>query len=177
MTQHRILFVCLGNICRSPLAEGAMRQLIVEEDRLDSFLLASAGLSAVHSGEPPDPRAVRAAAEQGIDISAKRAHQIAAEDFKRFDLVLAMDRANRDALLAMAPAGTKQKVHLLLDFSPWIGESEVPDPYYGNDDGFAEVFDIILLAVRGMLGTLDYLDSALVVPAAPRVRLKVSSAT
>jgi len=177
MTQHRILFVCHGNICRSPLAEGAMRHLIAEEDRLDSFLLASAGVSSEHDGEAPDFRAVKAAKAQGIEIGHLRARKVTADDFKRFDLLLAMDAANRDALLAMAPASAQQKIHLLLDFSPWIGETDVPDPYYGPAEGFDDVLDLIGLAVRGLLETLDQADGALRVPEMPRARLKVSSAT
>lgn len=177
MTQHRILFVCHGNICRSPLAEGAMRRLIAEEDRLDDFLLASAGVSSEHNGEPPDFRAVKASGAQGIDIGHLRARQVMAEDFKRFDLVLAMDAANREALLAIAPPDAQHKVHLLLDFSPWIGETDVPDPYYGPAESFDDALDLIGLAARGLLETLDQADGALRVPEMPRARLKVSSAT
>ena len=154
-----------------------MRRLIVEEDRLDDYLLASAGLSGVHAGEPPDARALAVAATQGIDIGAKRARQVQASDFKRFDLVLAMDSANRDALKALAPAGTEQKVHLLLDFSPWIGENEIPDPYHGGADGFDAALDLLQLAARGLLESLDQADREWAVPAMPRARLKVSTGT
>ena len=177
MTQHRLLFVCLGNICRSPLAEGAMRRLIAEEGRLDDFLLGSAGTSAAHSGAPPDPRAVAAAVLQGIDLDGRRSRQIAPSDFKDHDLMLAMDSATRDTLEAMAPRGTERKVRLLLDYSPWIGETEIPDPYVGGPEGFEDVLELIQLALRGLLEVLDQADGELSVPVAPRVRLKVSSGT
>jgi len=176
MTQHRILFVCLGNICRSPLAEAAMRRLIAEEDRLDDFLLGSAGLSANHAGQSIDPRAIKVAAAHGMDLRGERSRQVTAADFKNFDLLLAMDVANRDALRAMAPRSTEQKAHLLLEFSSWIGESEIPDPYHGSLEDFEDAFDLIQLAARGLLAALDQADGELSVPVAPRARLKVSSA-
>ena len=176
MTQHRILFVCLGNICRSPLAEAAMRRLIAEEDRLDEFLLDSAGTSDAHAGEPADPRAVSAAAAVGIGLERRQARRVTAHDFKGFDLLLAMDTASRDALMAMAPARTEHKVHRLLDFSTWIGETEIADPYFGDAEAFDDTLDLIKLAVRGLLEALDQAAGECSVPEAGRARLKVSSA-
>jgi protein-tyrosine phosphatase len=177
MTQHRILFVCMSNICCSPLAETAMRRLIGEEDRLDHFLLDSAGVSGTHIGERPDPRALLAAKRCGLDASANRARQVGGKDFKQFDLILATDYGSAEALRELAVPGTEHKVHLLLDFSPWIGVQEIPDPYAGVADSFAETLDLIQLAVRGLLETIDQADAAFVVPEMPRARLKVSSAT
>jgi len=167
----------MSNICCSPLAETAMRHLIAEEGRLDHFLLASAGVLAAHVGQSPDPRAMLAAKRCRLDVGARRARQVGVMDFKQFDLILAMDRNCAEALREMALPGTEHKVHLLLDFSPWIGELEIPDPYAGPAEGFAETLDLIQLAVRGLLEALDQTDAAFVVPELPRARLKVSSAT
>jgi len=154
-----------------------MRRLIAEEDRLDEYILASAGLSIETAGAPAEAGAQWAARAQGIDLRSKRARMIEAGDFRRFDLILAMDASSRDALRARAPAGTQHKVHLLLDFSTWIGESEIPDPSGGSGDGYANVLDLLQLAVRGLMESLDQAVGELAVPEFARARLKVSSAT
>ncbi len=144
----RILFVCLGNICRSPMAEGvfraeaARRGLDVEID--------SAGTSDWHVGEPPDPRAREAAAGIGIDISALRGRQATRRDMRTHDLILAMDRENLDHLKRLAGPEHAHKVRLFLDFAPDRMEDEVPDPYYGGPEGFAHVLDLLQDAARGL---------------------------
>lgn len=138
----RILFVCMGNICRSPTAEAVMRGLIAERGSGDEVVVESAGTGSWHVGEPPDPRAVAAAAARGVELGGS-ARTVGPADFGRYDLLIAMDRSNRDALLRLAPdERARQKVHLLREF----GEEQaldVPDPYFGADRGFAEVIEIV----------------------------------
>ncbi|WP_157014488.1 low molecular weight protein-tyrosine-phosphatase [Mesorhizobium xinjiangense] len=140
-----ILFVCLGNICRSPLAEGVFRaewQRIAVAPLLD---IASAGTGAWHAGAPPDPRSVEIAAANGIDISGQRARRIDVRDFDRHDLILGMDRTNVETLRAMAPADGRAQIHLFMEYA--LGEArEVPDPYYGGAGGFADVYRMIRTA-------------------------------
>lgn len=134
----RILFVCMGNICRSPLAEGVFRQR-AEEGALSSRLVCdSAGTRAAHTGEAPDARAQAVARQAGIAIERLRARRVAAEDFVTFDWILAMDRTNLGELLRECPPQFRQKVHLFLEFAG-EGAEEVPDPYYGGMEGFQEV--------------------------------------
>ncbi|MBK1635175.1 low molecular weight protein-tyrosine-phosphatase [Rhodovulum adriaticum] len=142
----RILFVCLGNICRSPTAEGVFTALA--EQAGVAVDIDSAGTGGWHVGDPPDARARAEAARRGYDISGLRARQARAEDFERFDLILAMDRANHAALERMRPAGNETPVRLFLDYanSP---RDEVPDPYY--EGGFDLVLDLIEQASRGLL--------------------------
>jgi protein-tyrosine phosphatase len=145
----RILFVCLGNICRSPTAEGVMRRLVAEAGLEDEFVLDSAGTGRWHIGAPPDSRASAAAAARGVELGG-HARQVTAEDFERFDLLVAMDRSNRDGLLAIAPSDEdRSRVRLLREYAD--GPLDVPDPYYGGDDGFAEVFEIVERCCAGLL--------------------------
>jgi len=153
-----------------------MRHLIAQEDRLDDFLLSSAGIGAPQIGQSPDPRALTAAAAQGIKLGGIRSRRLERSDFSTFDLLLAMDRADRDALLALTPPAARQRVHLLLDFSSWIGERDIPDPSDGTADAFENTLDLIQLAVRGLLEVIDQVDGEWAVPEAARARLKVSSA-
>jgi protein-tyrosine phosphatase len=151
----RILFVCLGNICRSPTAEGVMKRLVAEADLKDGIELDSAGTGGWHVGEPPDPRAIDAARRRGIEL-AGRARQVRAEDFERFDLLLAMDRSNERALRrALAPdEPARAKVRLLREFDPASANSDdldVPDPYYEGQHGFDIVLDQIQAACVGLL--------------------------
>jgi protein-tyrosine phosphatase len=150
----RILFVCAGNICRSPTAEGVMRSLLRAEGLEDRIEVDSAGTGAWHAGEPPDPRATEAARTRGVALDGA-ARQVAAADFDRFDLLLAADRENLRALLARAPdASARAKVRLLREFDPVsaaAGDLEVPDPYYGGRHGFERVLDIVEAACRGLL--------------------------
>ncbi len=144
----RILFVCLGNICRSPMAEGVFRAEAARRG-LD-VKIDSAGTSDWHVGEPPDPRAREAAAGIGIDISALRGRQATRRDMQTHDLILAMDRENLDHLKRLAGPEHAHKVRLFLDFAPDRMEDEVPDPYYGGPEGFAHVLDLLQDAARGL---------------------------
>jgi protein-tyrosine phosphatase len=147
-----ILFVCLGNICRSPTAEGVMRELLQREGLAESFALDSAGTGAWHIGESPDPRAAAAARARGIVLDG-HARQIQRGDFQRFDLILAMDRSNlRDLQRAAPDDAARAKVRLLRDFDPNGSEGcDVPDPYHGGPEGFERVLDLIEAACRGLL--------------------------
>lgn len=147
-----VLFVCLGNICRSPTAHGICRAR-AEARGLHFLEIDSAGTGDWHVGKAPDRRATAAAAQRGIDIKDLRARTVAHEDFDRFDYILAMDRNNRADLQAMAPAGARARVGLLLDYSD-TPEDEVPDPYYGGDDGFEHVLDLVSDAVERFLDTV-----------------------
>ncbi|HXZ60629.1 MAG TPA: low molecular weight protein-tyrosine-phosphatase [Steroidobacteraceae bacterium] len=150
----RILFVCLGNICRSPTAEAVVRALATREAPDLELEVDSAGTAAYHAGEAPDPRTQRAAARRGYDLSALRARVIEAADFERFDLILAMDRENLRVLRRRAPAHAHPRVRLLLEFAPGMGPGDVPDPYYGGPNGFEEVLDLVEAAARGLLAHL-----------------------
>ena len=148
----RICFVCLGNICRSPTAEGVFRALVQAAELDDKLTIDSAGTGAWHVGELPDPRSREAAARRGYDLT-HRARKFTAADFDRFDLVLAMDRDNFDSLQRLARGRTHIPVIRLLrsfDVEAPV-EAEVPDPYSGEDDGFEEVLDICERACRGLL--------------------------
>jgi protein-tyrosine phosphatase len=147
----RVLFVCTGNICRSPTAEGVFRDVVERAGLAAQVAVESAGTHAYHSGEGADRRALRAAAERGIDLSEHVARQIARKDFQDFDYVLAMDRENYSHLVAAAPATHRARVALFMDFARELGVSEVPDPYYGRHDGFEHVLDLVEAASEGLL--------------------------
>lgn len=156
---QRILFVCLGNICRSPTAEGVCRHLAGERGLDGEVVVDSAGTAGWHVGDAPDRRAVAAARDRGIDITGLRGRQVATHDFERFDLLLAMDADNHRDLLDLAPDGTaRAKVRLLREFDTAAvaaGDLEVPDPYYGGPEGFAAVYDAIEAACNGLLDHLE----------------------
>jgi protein-tyrosine phosphatase len=133
-----VLFVCLGNICRSPLAEGVFRTIVSEAGLEDRFEIDSAGTGAWHIGNPPDPRSIEIAAQHHIDISSQRARQVKAEDFRRFETIVAMDRDNLAALKRMGETGSA-RLRLLLNTPP----QDVPDPYYGGPDGFEKVYQLV----------------------------------
>ncbi len=147
----RVLFVCLGNICRSPTAEVVFRHLVRQEAPGIQVTIASAGLGGWHVGEPPDERSQAAALRRGFDMSAQRARQFADEDFERFDLILAMDRENLRELQRRAPARARERVRLFLEFAAQEGTHDVPDPYYGGEAGFERVLDLTQIAARGLL--------------------------
>lgn len=149
-----VLFVCLGNICRSPTAAGVLRQVLSEEAPHLDVQVDSAGTSDYHVGSPPDSRAMRAAHSRGIDLSASRARQVTAQDFQRFELILAMDRANLRELLVMRPAASTAEVRLFLEYAGQAEDLEVPDPYFGGPEGFERVLDLSLRASRGLVGQL-----------------------
>jgi protein-tyrosine phosphatase len=159
MAKKSILFVCLGNICRSPLAEGVFRVVVAERGMARDFLIDSAGMGDWHAGDPPDPRAIAIAGMHGLDISGQRARMIRQEDFQRFDLILGMDRKNIAELHAIAPAEFRNRIHLFLDFAG-SGGSDVPDPYFGDAAGFAEVYRMIRVASEGLAAKLDGRASA-----------------
>jgi len=150
----RILFVCLGNICRSPTAEAVVRALAARELPEVGLEVDSAGTAAYHVGEPPDPRMQAAAARRGYELKALRARVVEPRDFERFDLILAMDRENLEVLHRRAPEQARERVRLFLEFSPDSEPREVPDPYYGGANGFEEVLDLVEAAARGLLGYL-----------------------
>jgi protein-tyrosine phosphatase len=150
----RVLFVCLGNICRSPTAEGVMRMLVREAGLQDAIELESAGTGAWHVGSPPDSRASAAARSRGITLDGA-ARQVSEEDFEDFDLMIAMDRSNLRELRQLAPGEEERaKVRLLREFDPASAGAEdldVPDPYYGAAGGFEEVLDLVQAACKGLL--------------------------
>jgi protein-tyrosine phosphatase len=151
----RVLFVCLGNICRSPTAEGVMRALVSDAGLEDRIELDSAGTGAWHIDEPPDARATNAAHERGI-VLAGRARQVEREDFAEFDLIVAMDRSNLADLRRIAPDdAARAKLRLLRDYDPSSdGELDVPDPYHGGSRGFDDVFDLVQRSCVALLAEL-----------------------
>ena len=146
-----VLFVCLGNICRSPTAEGVFRHLIQTEGHDNWISTDSAGTHAYHIGEQPDRRAQQTARSRGVDLSDLRGRKAVANDFNEFDYILAMDDENYQNLEDIAPDGCEDKLSLFLDFSKEYPETQVPDPYYGGDQGFEHVFDLVESASRGLL--------------------------
>jgi protein-tyrosine phosphatase len=153
----RVLFVCLGNICRSPTAEAVMARLVAEAELEDAIELDSAGTGAWHVGSPPDARAADAAAARGVEMRGV-ARQVTAQDFEDFDLLIAMDAENRRNLRALAPSPeAAAKVRMLREFDPasaGASDLDVPDPYYGGEDGFDRVLDLVEAACAGLLAKL-----------------------
>lgn len=146
----RILFVCLGNICRSPTVEGVARALAAREAPQLGLQFDSAGTADYHIGHPPDARSIKAARARGYDLSSLRARQLSADDFHRFDLLLAMDEDNLAGMLRLAPPGLAERARMFLDFAPHTGFRSVPDPYYGEAAGFDTVLDLAEHGVRGL---------------------------
>lgn len=152
--KYSVLFVCMGNICRSPTAEGVFRHH-VKEAGLDTQIWAdSAGTHAYHSGDPADRRAQAAAARRGFSLEGIRARRVTDEDFRDFDYILAMDQDNLMLLHERAPDEMRRKVRLFLEFADSRQENEVPDPYYGGAAGFERVLDLVEEASQGLLETL-----------------------
>jgi protein-tyrosine phosphatase len=147
----KILFVCMGNICRSPTAHGVFRRLVIDEGLSHRIEIDSAGTHAYHIGEPPDKRARETARSRGIDIGDLRARLAEPDDFVRFDYVLAMDRDNYENLAQICPSGLEDRLRLFMEFAPELGIREVPDPYYGGQRGFERVLDMVESAARGLL--------------------------
>jgi len=146
-----VLFVCMGNICRSPTAQGVFEHLLEEARLREHIDVDSAGTHAYHIGERPDKRATQAAAGRGIDLSRQRARRVEAADFARFDYVLAMDSSNLEDLIAICPQQHRDKLQLFLEFAEDLSQREVPDPYYGGDQGFERVLDLIEMGARALL--------------------------
>jgi protein-tyrosine phosphatase len=151
--RRKILFVCLGNICRSPTAEGVLRHLLAEEPAL-AVDVDSAGTGDYHLGEPPDLRSQSAAKRRGIDLSGLSARQVRRRDFEDFDLILAMDRKNLRDLERMKPAGSRAQVRLFLDYAGEPGLLEVPDPYTGDSQDFGQVLDLVMAGCRRLIDKL-----------------------
>jgi protein-tyrosine phosphatase len=150
----RILFVCLGNICRSPTVEGVARHLAAREAGHLGLQFDSAGTADYHIGKPPDVRSQRAAKARGYDISGLRARQLVPEDFERFDLLLAMDEANLADMRAIAPRGREERARLFLSYCTDAGCIAVPDPYYGAAEGFDTVLDLAERGVRSLFSAV-----------------------
>lgn len=155
---RRVLFVCLGNICRSPTAEAVFRAFLAREAPGLAVEVDSAGTHAFHAGSAPDERAIAAAARRGFDLSPLRARVVTMADFERFDLLLAMDEQNFRQLRRLAPPALRPRVRRLLDFAPHLQRRDVPDPYYGGATGFEEVLDLVEEAARGLLAALGARD-------------------
>ncbi len=149
-----ILFVCMGNICRSPTAEAVFRKMAEEAGLIERIFIDSAGTHDYHIGSPPDERSMRAARGRGYDMSGLRARQVEAKDFLVFDHVLAMDRNNLAILKRIAGPGLQGKARLFMEFSRDFQDSEVPDPYYGGAQGFETVLDRVESASRGLLAQI-----------------------
>ena len=147
----KVLFVCLGNICRSPTAEGVFRKLVREARLSDEIKIDSAGTGAWHINQPPDQRSQDAALKRGIDLSAQRARKISIDDFNDFDYLVAMDRSNISNLKKICPPDLVSRISLFLEFAPKLQRQEVPDPYQGGDEGFELVLDLIEVASQGLL--------------------------
>lgn len=151
----RILFVCMGNICRSPTAEGVSRNIIINSGMDEFIKVDSAGTHGYHIGEPPDPRTCEAALRRGIDLSSLRARKVVPLDFEHFDLLLAMDRDNLELLKRGARPEYHAKLGLFMSYASRFDTDEVPDPYYGGEQGFELVLDMAEDAGRGLIETLQ----------------------
>lgn len=154
MSNVSVLFVCMGNICRSPTAHGVFQQLVNRRGLGGQIGIDSAGTHAYHVGEAPDRRSQAAAAQRNIDLSVLRARQVEQADFKRFEYILAMDQNNLSSLQHLAGSGEHQRVRLFMDFAGRWRELEVPDPYYGGERGFERVLDMVEDAADGLLAHL-----------------------
>jgi protein-tyrosine phosphatase len=150
----RVLFVCTGNICRSPTAEGVFRALVAKHGLSGRIEADSAGTGDWHVGEPPDERSQEAALRRGVDLSAIRGRQVSRDDFATFDLVVAMDTSHARALQRLAPSAAKDKVRLFLDYAPGAKGRDVPDPYFGGGSGFDSVLDMIEAGCAGLLAEI-----------------------
>jgi protein-tyrosine phosphatase len=150
---HRLLFVCMGNICRSPTAKGLFDHAL--EQAGVAFVSESAGTHGYHVGHPPDPRAVEAARRAGVDISGDVARQLVADDFRRFDRILVMDRANLEAARSLRPHDATARLQKVMELAPDYGLDEVPDPYYGGEAGFVRVVDMLQVAARALVRELQ----------------------
>ena len=149
-----VVFVCTGNICRSPTAEGVFRRLVQDAGMADRIIVDSAGTHGYHVGEPPDARAVEAAARRGYDQSGLRARKFEREDFHRFDLVVAMDRGHHAILSRLAQPSAGHKLRMMMTYARRFEQTEVPDPYYGDQEGFEQVLDMLEDAAQGLLESI-----------------------
>jgi len=152
--QVGVLFVCTGNICRSPTAEAIFRKLVADAGMSQAIVVDSAGTHGYHIGEPPDPRAQESAAERGYDLSGLRARTVDPSDFERFDLIVAMDREHFGNLERMAAPAASHKLKLMMSYARASEEKDVPDPYYGGPQDFERVLDMLEDAGRGLLDAI-----------------------
>lgn len=155
MSDTSVLFVCLGNICRSPTAQGVFEYLLAESALAGKVTVDSAGTAAYHLGKAPDTRATEAARQRGYRLADFRARQVSVDDFHRFDWILAMDAQNLADLEAIRPADSRAQLVLFLDLIDQPSGREVPDPYYGGDEGFEQVLDLCETASRALLQRLE----------------------
>jgi protein-tyrosine phosphatase len=151
MNKVSVVFVCMGNICRSPTAEAVFRHYVESAGLAEHILIDSAGTHDYHIGDKPDARAQRAAQQRGYDMSTLRGRQVGEEDFRSFDYVLAMDSANLAILQRITPPGSETRARLFLEYARHHTEREVPDPYYGGAEGFERVLDMVEDAAQGLL--------------------------
>jgi protein-tyrosine phosphatase len=152
--QLAVLFVCMGNICRSPTAEGVFRKLLADARLEDRVRVDSAGTTGFHEGAPPDARALKAASARGFDLGGIRARRVVPEDFEAYDLILAMDEENLAELQRAAPEEARARLRLLLEYAPAAPQTSVPDPYYGGKNGFEQVLDLVTDACAGLIEDL-----------------------
>jgi protein-tyrosine phosphatase len=155
MSKIKVLFVCMGNICRSPTAEGVFSSLVTKKNLTAHFKIDSAGTHAYHIGDAPDLRAQKAARERGVELKHLRARKVAANDFHEFDHILVMDDDNFASLEAVCPEEFKHKLRHFLDYAPHLKTKEVPDPYYGGSYGFERVLDLVEHASEGFILSLQ----------------------
>ncbi len=157
---HKILFVCMGNICRSPTAEGVFRHKVEKANIADQFVIDSAGTHAYHIGDAPDVRSQEYARKRGIDLSTQRARQVQVSDFAKFDLLLAMDKDNLRLLQNQCPAEHQHKLKLMMSYATHSPSDVVPDPYYGGGRGFDVVLDYLEDAAEGLLADILHKNRA-----------------
>lgn len=150
----KVLFVCMGNICRSPSAEGVFRAIVQKSAFRDYVEIASAGTHDYHVGGPADPRSAAAAKDRGYDLDSHRAQQFKPADFDYYDYILVMDETNHRHVMRMCPKDHADKVHYFMDFAPQLGVKEVPDPYHGGPEGFDHVLDLVEAASEGLLSEI-----------------------
>ena len=154
MEKVKILFVCMGNICRSPTAQGVFAKLVADTNLSGTVLVDSAGTHAYHVGEAPDSRASAAAQRRGVDLTGQKARRVEEADFEVFDYVLAMDRSNYEDLASLCLPEHRSKLYLFAEFAPDLGTQDIPDPYYGGATGFERVLDLIEAAASGLLASI-----------------------
>ena len=152
---HKILFVCLGNICRSPLAEGVFKKIVYDKGLTHQYKADSCGIADYHRGEPPDYRAIATARQHGIELN-HAARQFEKNDFEKFDLILVMDRDNYQNAKKLSSSSNKNKIKFLRDYEfPLVFEAEVPDPYYGGQSGFEEVYQMVYKCCENLIEDLE----------------------
>ena len=151
----KVLFVCLGNICRSPTAEGVFRQIVSQSALANEIFIDSAGTGNWHIGHPPDQRAIETAALRGINLSDLKARQVVSNDIQEFDYIIAMDNQNLYDLKSLSDSACHHKIKLFLSYADQYDEAEVPDPYYGGAQGFSHVIDMIENASHGLLKEIE----------------------